>query len=198
MCYFILNKYRGGCLARTWFRPIKHQRHLNKHVIWAYLFTLTTCIPFTSLNSYIRGQTILSAWNHSSQCRIKMSDLQKHTSQQRFQPRHGCRLHKIVINWKMWRIICLSKSRRRYNLQIFCWLRPSAPVFKALWTPCNLFERTRMSNTCAYCTSTDLEQLQYDLCEDSTKSQVPTFSLGSSSQVPLVAAGNFRLGSSNK
>lgn len=54
-----------------------------------------------------------------------------------------------------------------------------------------------MSNTCTYCTSTweitDLEQLQYDLCECSTKSQAPTFSVNSSSQVPLVAAENFRL-----
>lgn len=54
-----------------------------------------------------------------------------------------------------------------------------------------------MSNTWTYCTSTweitDLEQLQYDLCECSTKSQAPTFSVNSSSQVPLVAAENFRL-----
>lgn len=56
-----------------------------------------------------------------------------------------------------------------------------------------------MSNSCCtYCTATwkvtDLEQLQYDLCEGSTKSQAPTFSVSSPSQVPLVAAENFRLG----
>lgn len=59
-----------------------------------------------------------------------------------------------------------------------------------------------MSNMCTYCTSTweetDLEQLQYDLCECSTKSQAPTLSVSSSSQVPLVAAENFRLGSGEK
>ena len=137
---------------------------------------------------------------------MKMSDLQKHTALQRFQPAHCCHLDKIVINWKIWRIICLSKSRRGYNSQIFCWLRPSVPVFKAPQTLCNLFEnvfeRTYMSNTCTHCTPTweltDLEQLQYDLCEGSTKSQAPTFSVSSSSQVPLVAAENFRLGRRRK
>lgn len=29
---------------------------------------------------------------------IKMSDLQKHTTRQRFQLQHCCHLHKIVIN----------------------------------------------------------------------------------------------------
>lgn len=40
---------------------------------------------------------------------------------------------------------------------------------------------------------TDLEQLQYDRCECSTKSQAAALSASSSSQVPLVVAENFRL-----
>ena len=81
-------------------------------------------------------------------------------------------------------------------------MRLSVPLFKALQTSCNLFERlltthSYMSNTYTHFTSTweitDLEQLQYDLCECSTKSQAPTLSVDSSSQVPLVAAENFRL-----
>lgn len=49
-----------------------------------------------------------------------------------------------------------------------------------------------MSIYCKYVV-THLEQLQYDLCECSTKSQAPTFSVSSSSQVPLVVAENFLL-----
>lgn len=45
---------------------------------------------------------------------IKMTDLQKRT-QQTFQPPLSCHLDKIKINWKIWRIICLSKSRQGYN-----------------------------------------------------------------------------------
>ena len=43
-----------------------------------------------------------------------------------------------------------------------------------------------------------LEQLQLDLCDGSTKSQEPTLSFRSSSHVPLVVAGNFRLDEGNK
>lgn len=44
-----------------------------------------------------------------------------------------------------------------------------------------------------------LEQLQLDLCVDSTKSQAPTFNSVSSSAVPLGAvAENFRLWGKNK
>lgn len=79
---------------------------------------------------------------------IKMSDLQKHTTQQRFEPRHSCHLDKIVINWNIWRIICLSKSRRGYNLQIFCWLWPLCRCSKrcALY---NLFEMSLSAHTWA-------------------------------------------------
>lgn len=57
----------------------------------------------------------------------------------------------------------------------------------------DLFEMSSSTHVQAFAVSTHLEQLQYDLCECSTKSQAPTFSVSSSSQVPLVVAENFRL-----
>lgn len=57
----------------------------------------------------------------------------------------------------------------------------------------NMFLQKRCGFVYIHMKGTDLEQLQYDLCEGSTKSQATTFSVNSSSHVPLVAAENFRL-----
>lgn len=98
------------------------------------------------------------------------------------------------------------KNNMLVSLDVHIFLLATAlPVFKAPQTLFNLFEMsmsTRERNTCICCIIstrwvTDLEQLQYDLCECFTKSQAPAFSARSSSQVPLVAAENFRLRKKN-
>lgn len=61
-----------------------------------------------------------------------------------------------------------------------------------------LRETSLPENTPELTGETDLEQLQCDLCDGSTKFQVPTFSVSSSSQVPLVAAEYLRLEGENK